>query len=111
MIQRVKIIVNQGRLSESAGEEQIEIALAIIETQINLMPISFYSHLETEARKRIPRDPNDWEAVALALVLSAAIWTEDYDFFLLWVCYLDDINFVTSVIWLILNFIGRFRRC
>lgn len=81
LIQRVGIIVNQGRLSESAGEEQIETALAIIETQIQLMPRAFYSHLETEARKRIPRDPNDWETVALALALPAAIWTEDYDFF------------------------------
>lgn len=45
------------------------------------MPISFYPPLEAEARKRIPRDPNDWETVALALALPAAIWTEDYDFF------------------------------
>jgi predicted nucleic acid-binding protein len=60
---------------------QIETAIAIINTQITLMPTSFYVPLETEARKRIPRDPNDWEIVALALVLPAAIWTEDYDFF------------------------------
>ncbi len=57
--------------------------MAIIETKIRLISISFYPHLETEARKRIPRDPNDWETVALALALPAVIWTEDYDF---WGC-------------------------
>jgi len=57
--QRVRKIVNQGRLSESAGSEQIEVAVGIISSQIRLMPISFYAPLEAEARKRIPRDPND----------------------------------------------------
>ena len=77
---RVGIIVSQGRLNESAGGAQIETAIAIINSQITLMPMSFYTPLEAEARKRIPREPDDWEIVALALVLPAAIWTEDYDF-------------------------------
>lgn len=77
---RVNIIVSQERLSESAGRAQIETGIDIINTQITLMPISFYAPLEAEARKRIPRDPNDWEIVALALALPGAIWTEDYDF-------------------------------
>lgn len=77
---RVSIIVSQERLSESAGRAQIETGIAIINTQIALMPTSFYAALEAEARKRIPRDPNDWEIVALALALPGAIWTEDYDF-------------------------------
>ena len=33
-----------------------------------------------EALIRI-RDPNDWQALALALQLECAIWTEDQDFF------------------------------
>ena len=33
-----------------------------------------------EALKRI-RDPNDWPALALALQLECAVWTEDQDFF------------------------------
>ena len=32
------------------------------------------------AHKRIPRDPDDWPTVALALVLEAGIWTHDADF-------------------------------
>ncbi len=81
LIQRTRVIVNQGRLTEAAGQAQIETGLTLIATQIRLMPVSFYAHLEPAARKRIPRDPNDWENVALALALTAAIWTEDYDFF------------------------------
>ena len=60
---------------------QIETALAVIDNQMRLIPPSFYNYLETEARKRIPRDPDDWHTVALALALPAAIWTQDYDFF------------------------------
>jgi predicted nucleic acid-binding protein len=52
----------------------------VINTKINIIEESVYIHLETEARNRIPRDPNDWSTVALALVLNAAIWTQDCDF-------------------------------
>lgn len=78
-MQRVRYIVSQGRLSEEAAAEQVEIAFIIINTRIELVSRNSYRSFETEARKRIPRDPNDWEMVALAL--PAAIWTEDYDFF------------------------------
>ncbi|MEC4983853.1 MAG: PIN domain-containing protein [Oscillatoria sp. PMC 1068.18] len=77
---RVKKIVSQGKLTELTGEEQLKAALQLIETKIRLVPKAFYSYLEAEARKRIPRDPNDWETVALALALPAEIWTEDSDF-------------------------------
>jgi hypothetical protein len=40
-----------------------------------------YNQLETVARRRIPRDPNDWPTVALAIALNAGILTNDYDFF------------------------------
>lgn len=39
-----------------------------------------YGLLETVARRRIPRDPNDWPTVALALALNAHIWTYNGDF-------------------------------
>lgn len=79
--QRVRYIVSQGRLSEEAAAEQVEIAFIIINTRIELVSRNSYRSFETEARKRIPKDLNDWETVALALALPAAIWTEDYDFF------------------------------
>ncbi|MDJ0517514.1 MAG: PIN domain-containing protein [Trichodesmium sp. MO_231.B1] len=78
---RMSIIVNKTNLTPEQGQFQLERALGIIDRKIVTIPLSDYQSFEAEARKRIPRDPNDWETVALALALSAAIWTEDYDFF------------------------------
>ncbi|NQZ64621.1 MAG: DNA-binding protein [Crocosphaera sp.] len=52
-----------------------------MDQKITTIPLSYYQSFEEEARKRIPRDPNDWETVALSLALPASIWTQDYDFF------------------------------
>lgn len=78
---RILIIVSKTNLSQELGQLQLEAALRLIDHKIITFPLSSYQCWEVEARKRIPRDPNDWEAVALALTLSATIWTEDYDFF------------------------------
>ena len=78
---RVSIRVNKGNLTLEQGQFQLEVALGLINNRITTVPLSDYQLFEAEARKRIPRDPNDWETVALALALPAAIWTEDYDFF------------------------------
>ncbi|NEP77590.1 MAG: nucleotide-binding protein, PIN domain-containing protein [Okeania sp. SIO3C4] len=78
---RVSIIVNKTNLTPEQGQLKLEIALGIMDRKIITVPLSDYQSFEAEARKRIPRDPNDWETVALALALPAAIWTEDYDFF------------------------------
>lgn len=78
---RISIIVNQANLTPEQGQFQLERAWGIIDRKILTVPWSDYQSFEAEARKRIPRDPNDWETVALALALPAAIWTEDYDFF------------------------------
>jgi predicted nucleic acid-binding protein len=47
---------------------------------IEVVPRHIYHDLEAKARRRIPRDPNDWPTVALALTLDAGILTADYDF-------------------------------
>ncbi|NEQ72141.1 MAG: nucleotide-binding protein, PIN domain-containing protein [Okeania sp. SIO2D1] len=78
---RISIIVNKTNLTSEQGQLELEKALGIIDRKIVTFPLSYYQSFEAEARKRIPRDPNDWETVALALALPAAIWTEDYDFF------------------------------
>ena len=78
---RINKIVNRGNLSQVTGEEELVAALQLIDTEIRFVPLDFYCHLEVEAKKRIPRDPNDWEIVAVSLALPAAIWTQDYDFF------------------------------
>lgn len=78
--QRVTLMVSRGGLSEAIGQGILEEAMSIIETDLILVAQSNYSHLETTARNRIPRDPDDWYTVALALVMNAAIWTFDCDF-------------------------------
>jgi predicted nucleic acid-binding protein len=45
------------------------------------MPDEAYADLEDEAVCRLPRDPGDWQVVALALSLGADILTGDEDFF------------------------------
>ncbi len=39
-----------------------------------------HEHQEAVARRRVPRDPNDWPPVALALALDVGILTRDQDF-------------------------------
>ncbi len=78
---RIKFIVNRTDLTEKLGQLHLETALILIDQKITTIPLSYYQSFEKEARKRIPRDPDDWETVALSLALPASIWTEDYDFF------------------------------
>jgi predicted nucleic acid-binding protein len=47
---------------------------------IEVVPRHVSQHLERIARRRIPRDPDDWPTVALALALGAGILTSDNDF-------------------------------
>jgi predicted nucleic acid-binding protein len=71
---------NQGKLTEQTERELFELVNRLIENYIEIVEPSSDNSLETEARKRIPRDTDDWPTVAVALVLPAAIWTQDYDF-------------------------------
>lgn len=77
---RMQFIVNQGRIGEYLAIQQVKSALKLLDAKVKLVNLELYNSFETEARKRLPRDPNDWEAVALSLALSVDIWTEDRDF-------------------------------
>lgn len=49
---------------------------------IQVIPDKALADFETQARARIEkRDPNDWAAVAVALIFNCPVWTEDKDFF------------------------------
>jgi predicted nucleic acid-binding protein len=65
----------------TAGERrQIEdAAQAAVAVSVRQVPESIYASVEAIACERIPRDPDDWPTVALALVLEAGIWTHDAD--------------------------------
>ena len=77
---RVATLVLKGIFSQEAGQNLLVDAMALAEAKVTLVPHEVYASRETIARARIPRDPNDWPTVALALVMSAAIWTLDKDF-------------------------------
>lgn len=77
---RIPLMVSRSRLTEADAQLLLAQAIHLIETKITVVAESIYSHLETEARNRIPRDPDDWPTVALALAMNAAIWTQDCDF-------------------------------
>lgn len=75
-----KIMVRKEVFSQAAGQNLLSNAITLSETKLIIVPHEIYASWETIARLRIPRDPNDWFTVALALVLPAGIWTNDGDF-------------------------------
>jgi predicted nucleic acid-binding protein len=78
---RVSAIVAQGRLTaEQAGLLQEGVRDLVEAGVIEVIPSTTYEHLEAVARRRVPRDPNDWAPVALALALNVGILTGDNDF-------------------------------
>jgi predicted nucleic acid-binding protein len=77
---RVTQMIARNLFGQADGQELLGAAQAVIATKVRVIETPDFAHLETEARKRIPRDPNDWSTVALALLLDAAIWTQDCDF-------------------------------
>lgn len=60
-------------------------ALAVLdalEAVVRPLAAELYQPLEEQALARIgERDPDDWPALACALLLDCPVWTEDADFF------------------------------
>ena len=80
LAKRYKVIAKcTGAPPESATVQHAQ-AIDFAEAYVQVIAQSFYISFEQTARPRIPRDPDDWHTVALALALSADIWTQDKDF-------------------------------
>jgi predicted nucleic acid-binding protein len=77
---RIEKLVQRNLFSQEVRQNLLTDAVALAEAKISIVPHEVYAAYETVARNRIPRDPNDWFTVALALALEAAIWTSDNDF-------------------------------
>ena len=79
---RLTLRAASGRLT-AAQESRLRRGIEAVLDQgaIEIIDRQSYVHLESDARRRIPRDPNDWPTVALAIALNAGILTNDYDFF------------------------------
>jgi predicted nucleic acid-binding protein len=77
---RISRMITTGKLSIETGTDLTKATSELLKTSIiNVLQIE-YGYLEIEAKERIPRDPDDWHTVALAIHLDAAIWTQDNDF-------------------------------
>ena len=77
---RIEKMAQRKIFSQEVGQKLLTDAVALAEAKVSIVPHEVYAAYETIARNRIPRDPNDWFTVALALTLEAAIWTSDNDF-------------------------------
>ena len=74
-------MVRHGRFTSTEFERVRNNRLALLSRHLTIVSEAEYGGHEAAARDRIPRDPNDWPTVALALSMGIGIWTNDYDFF------------------------------
>ncbi|HWE61923.1 MAG TPA: PIN domain-containing protein, partial [Chloroflexota bacterium] len=77
---RVASIERTGRLAPDLAQALQTDALNAAVQHLAQHLLAVFAHLERTAHRRIPRDPDDWPTVALALALDAGIWTQDADF-------------------------------
>ena len=77
---RAALFARRRGLATDALQNLLSTAVGVAQTQVTVIGVEEYADYETEARQRIPRDPDDWPTVALALALEADIWTADGDF-------------------------------
>ncbi len=80
LTRRVATLVQRERLSQPAADDLIAAASALVDAAVMIVPDVVCAPARGRALARIPRDPDDWPTVALALVLDAGIWTADADF-------------------------------
>ena len=68
------------RRGVAALQDLLERAIEVAEAHVTVVGPDEYAEYEEEARRRMPRDPDDWPTVAGALTLEADIWTADGNF-------------------------------
>lgn len=76
---RLEIRVSRG-LPKAVAARYMRAAEALKEQSITEVPEGVYARLRDEALARLPRDPDDWQVVALALKLGADILAGDNDY-------------------------------
>ncbi|BAC88987.1 PIN domain-containing protein [Gloeobacter violaceus] len=80
LAKRMEAMVRKGNQNLQSAQALRAAAIQCIEKNIQPVPEPIYLSNKMQALLRIPRDPQDWPTVALALVLEAGIWTADGDF-------------------------------
>jgi predicted nucleic acid-binding protein len=79
----LRIRGGQQGLNSEKIEEGVSLALERLESLravVEIVEETIYPRFRERAVKRLPRDPEDWDLVALALTFNAPIWTKDKDF-------------------------------
>ena len=77
---RIAAFARARRLEPGIVEELTSICLGTVRANITVIDKAVYAAAEDESLARSQRDPDDWPAVACALMLSAGIWTNDNDY-------------------------------
>jgi len=78
---RLDLLIVYRRPSPEDEASFRESAAEVLNNSVTVALDVLYADRLDEARRRIPRDPNDAPTVALALALDCGIWTADRDFF------------------------------
>lgn len=67
-------------LSTGHRNDLVVVSLHSVDNNLAVVATEIYFPFKDEALARSQRDPSDWPAVACALALDGAIWTNDNDF-------------------------------
>jgi predicted nucleic acid-binding protein len=78
---RIAAFVRRRGLEPAVGDELVRLCVDAVDANVVILDEAVSSALEDEARARSSRDRARWPVVAGALALSAAIWSNDKDFF------------------------------
>ena len=81
LLKRQHLLVRSAGLSPEVAAALVREGFNTAERTLFVVPAEWLAPFRKDADWRIPRDPNDWPTVALALALDAGIWGEDRDFF------------------------------
>jgi predicted nucleic acid-binding protein len=77
---RIALMTARGTLAAEVTDHLLDAVLITADDRIEQIPQAVCDMHEIVARSRIPRDPDDWHTVALAIAINADIWTNDADF-------------------------------
>lgn len=77
---RLDLRAARGEFDSDAANGMHVFAMERMNASVECFVLERYAAYEILARARIPRDPDDWHSVALALAEGADIWTHDADF-------------------------------
>lgn len=74
---RIAAFARRRGVDQAAAANLVRLCLEAISFTVALVDQAVYAAAEEDARARSARDPHDWPLVACALVLEAAICTND----------------------------------